>query len=125
MTPSADSYQPFKPLHGERQGFIELLDDAAGCVQAAVLELERMTVALVKTGQTSELGGQQGAVVGRHGLGRGALLRETAERVGGRRRGGGGLQRPWRHANHHFLGRQRWRVLSSRHTGQLHWLARI
>lgn len=49
MSSSTGGHQPFKPLQGERQGFIELLDDAAGCVQAAVLKLERVTVALVKT----------------------------------------------------------------------------
>lgn len=51
-------------------------------MQAAILKLERVPVALVETGQTGELGGEQGAMVGRHALGRGALLGESAERVG-------------------------------------------
>lgn len=61
-------------------------------------------MALVKAGQAGELGGQQGAVVRGHALRRGALLGEGAEGVGGGR-GGGGVQPPWRHTNHHLLGR--------------------
>ncbi len=80
---SANGHQPFKPLHGERQGFVELLDDAARRVQAAILKLQRVTVALVKTGQAGELRGQQGAVMEGHALGRGTLLGEGADGIGG------------------------------------------
>lgn len=84
---SNGGHQPFKPLHGQRQGFIELLDDATWRVQAAVLKLQRVTVALVNTGQTGELRGQQGAMVEGHDLGWGALLGEGAEGIRGWRSG--------------------------------------
>lgn len=121
---SADRHQPFKPLHGERQRFIELFDDPAGRVQAAVLQLERVAVALVEAGQTGELRRQQGAVVERHDVGRGALLGEGAQRVGGRS-GGRGVQEPRWDANHHLFRWQRGRVLPPGHARQLHRLARI
>lgn len=84
---SAGSHQPFEPLHGERQCFIEFFDDPAGRVQAAVLQLEGVAVALVKTGQAGELRRQQRAVVERHDVGRGALLGESAQGSGGRSAG--------------------------------------
>lgn len=87
MELSNDGHQPFKPLHGQRQGLIELLNDATGRVQAAVLKLQRVTMALVNTGQTSELRGQQRAMVEGHDLGWGALLGEGAEGIRGRRSG--------------------------------------
>lgn len=121
---STESHQPFKPLHGKRQCFIEFFNDPAGRVQAAVLQLERVAVALVKTGQTGELRRQQGAVVERHDVGRSALLGESAQRSGGRS-GGCRVQDPWRDANHHLLRGKRGRVLPPGHTWQLHWLARI
>lgn len=108
---SADGHQPFQPLHGKRQRFIELLNDAAGRVQAAVLQLERVAVVLVQTGQTGELGRQQGAVVERHDVGRGALLGESGGRGTGR-----GVQHPRRDANHHLLRGERGRVLPPGHT---------
>lgn len=121
---SAGGHQPFEPLHGERQCFIEFFNDPAGRVQAAVLQLEGVAVALVETGQTGELRRQQGAVVERHEVGRGALLGESAQGSGGRSVGRR-VEEPRRDADHHLL-RWKWgRVLPPGHTRQLHWLARI
>lgn len=53
-------------------------------MQAAVLQLERVTVALVDVGEAGELRRQQGAVVVGQDLGRGALLRVSAEGIRGR-----------------------------------------
>lgn len=80
-------------------------------MQASVLKLERMAVALVKTGKAADLRGQQRDVVRCQALRRGTLLGKDAEIVGSRRGEGGGLQPAWRHADHHFLGRERRRVL--------------
>lgn len=113
---------PFESLHGEGQGFVELLNNTAGRVQAAILELERVAVSLV--GEAGELRREKGGVVVGHDLGRSTPLRMSAQGIGGRRRGRW-VEPPLGYTNHHLLRWQGRRVLPTGHTVQLHWLARI
>ena len=124
-------HRPLKPLHGEGQGLVELLDDAAGPVDAAVLQLHGVAVALaVQAGEARQLGGQQGGggvvvMVGEQALRRGTLLGVAAQRAWGHRGGEGVDGAAGGHADHHLLGRQRRGELAPGHAGQPDQLARI
>ncbi|KAG7275148.1 LOW QUALITY PROTEIN: hypothetical protein CRUP_015802 [Coryphaenoides rupestris] len=65
-----------KPVHGEGQRLVQLLDDAAGPVDAAILQLQRVPVGLLRGQQRGGRVRVGGVVVvrGQQALRRGALL---------------------------------------------------